>query len=324
MSRRLIISILAVLILGVVGGTAVFVINRLRGNQPSTTTENPTGSLQESDRGNQQVVNPTGDDDGDGLNNADEALWNTDPKNSDTDGDSYRDGEEVQAEHNPTIPSPGDKLPPGFVPGKDVNPLDSVATQPTAVDQFFVDNLDLSGPKENLTEAYSSRYKEGERSADTVAEFTRSQPVITQLPRPKDEAVLLLPADSAIALSSYLKTAGDLEIYTNTQYIADVVNGLLKENDPSYARGLALKVQLHQEKLIRTPVPPAAQNYHKLLLGYSELYIATLNQMAIWNDDQMKALLAIRQLEEINRRYVPVMQQELNRLRQLNLQNASN
>lgn len=49
--------------------------------------------------------------DNDGLTNKEESYWNTDPNNSDTDGDGYLDGEEVASGHDPLIPGPDDLLP---------------------------------------------------------------------------------------------------------------------------------------------------------------------------------------------------------------------
>jgi len=43
----------------------------------------------------------TNDFDGDGLLNADESYWNTDPFNPDTDGDGFLDGEEVLSGYSP-------------------------------------------------------------------------------------------------------------------------------------------------------------------------------------------------------------------------------
>ncbi|MBB5352238.1 putative repeat protein (TIGR03806 family) [Haloferula luteola] len=51
----------------------------------------------------------TGDPDGDGLNNAGELQWQTDPQNPDTDNDGQSDGEEVAAGSDPLDP---DSLPP--------------------------------------------------------------------------------------------------------------------------------------------------------------------------------------------------------------------
>ncbi|MEX2054940.1 MAG: hypothetical protein WD972_02050, partial [Candidatus Andersenbacteria bacterium] len=92
MPRRLIIGVLIVLILGIVGGTVVLVVQRLRGEDETDSTAPGTtpGTLQPADSGNQNITNPTGDDDNDGLSNADEALWNTNRTNPDTDGDGFK------------------------------------------------------------------------------------------------------------------------------------------------------------------------------------------------------------------------------------------
>jgi len=48
------------------------------------------------------------DTDSDGLDDWQEALWKTDFKNPDTDGDGTKDGEEVRSNRNPNIAGPGD------------------------------------------------------------------------------------------------------------------------------------------------------------------------------------------------------------------------
>ncbi|HYU65024.1 MAG TPA: thrombospondin type 3 repeat-containing protein [Candidatus Paceibacterota bacterium] len=50
------------------------------------------------------------DVDKDGLTNAEESFWNTDFQNPDTDGDGFKDGEEVASGHDPTVPGPNDKI----------------------------------------------------------------------------------------------------------------------------------------------------------------------------------------------------------------------
>ncbi len=50
------------------------------------------------------------DSDQDGLTDAEEKLYGTNPHNPDTDGDGYSDGAEVKAGYNPLKPAPGDKL----------------------------------------------------------------------------------------------------------------------------------------------------------------------------------------------------------------------
>jgi len=52
------------------------------------------------------------DSDQDGLSDAEEKTYGTDPHNPDTDGDGYSDGAEVKAGYDPLKPAPGDKLAP--------------------------------------------------------------------------------------------------------------------------------------------------------------------------------------------------------------------
>lgn len=50
------------------------------------------------------------DSDSDGLPDAAETIYKTDPFDPDTDNDKYLDGEEVKNGYDPTIPSPNDKI----------------------------------------------------------------------------------------------------------------------------------------------------------------------------------------------------------------------
>lgn len=71
------------------------------GNSSSTFPKPLTGSILEA---------VDQDVDNDGLTNREESYWNTDPNNSDTDGDGYLDGEEVVSGHDPLIPAPNDLI----------------------------------------------------------------------------------------------------------------------------------------------------------------------------------------------------------------------
>jgi hypothetical protein len=50
------------------------------------------------------------DSDQDGLSNAEEKIYGTDPNKADTDGDGYTDGAEVKSGYDPLKPAPGDKI----------------------------------------------------------------------------------------------------------------------------------------------------------------------------------------------------------------------
>jgi len=57
------------------------------------------------------LPNPSNDPDKDGLDNSQEAYWNTDYLNPDTDSDGYSDGEEIITGHDPRKEGPDDLLP---------------------------------------------------------------------------------------------------------------------------------------------------------------------------------------------------------------------
>jgi len=55
----------------------------------------------DDDAGDDDTVDPSSDDDGDGLTYEEETELGTDPDNPDTDGDGYSDGDEVEQNFNP-------------------------------------------------------------------------------------------------------------------------------------------------------------------------------------------------------------------------------
>jgi hypothetical protein len=323
MSRRLVIGILIVLIVGILGGTIAFVMQRFNENEvKGPAANNEQGNLDLADTGGPTLVNPNEDADSDGLTTAEEAIWGTDPANPDTDGDGYRDGAEVLAGHNPTIPGPNDKLPAGFLPGQNVRPLDAA---PLQVDQFFADGLDLSGGTANLTEGYNREYSEEKRTPDTLRAYVATQPIITRLPTPKSETVILQATDTPLVMAEYLDVAGDMSVFSAKTTIGQAIDDLYRNGDPGLIWGQAEAVRSHQQNLLAIAVPPSAANLQRLLLGYTELVAATYELMGKYNDDPVKGVLGLRQLEAIDQQYIPIINQEITRLeaRQQQLSSAA-
>lgn len=69
------------------------------------------------------------DADQDGLTDDEEALYGTDPRNSDTDGDGYSDGAEVRSGYDPRKSAPGDRV---------------VSTEEVAIEQMISKKANLS------------------------------------------------------------------------------------------------------------------------------------------------------------------------------------
>ena len=63
--------------------------------QPPVGENPPAGNNGDGNNGDDTDDDATADDDGDGLTNAEEDAYGTDPDNEDSDGDGYADGEEV-------------------------------------------------------------------------------------------------------------------------------------------------------------------------------------------------------------------------------------
>ncbi len=315
MSRRLIIIILIILIVSVLAGTVTLIVRSVRQNSNISDTEtgDQPGQLDLAPEGRPEIANPEGDDDADGLTNALEAVWGTNPNLSDTDGDGFKDGEEVAANHNPTIAGPNDLLPAGFKPQQNLQPL---AAAPLQIDEFFEDGLDLTGGNTNLTEAYDQKTPDKEKSVASMFAYAQDQPIITKLPAAKDSGILKASSDDANAVATYLNTASNYDAISNSVLFNTAMNGLIQTGNPSGIQNVATQVRIFQEKLLTLPVPNQALSLHKVLIGYTELLAATFDQIALWNTDRVKALTAIRQLDTIDRQYYPIIVNEINRLSQ--------
>lgn len=313
MSRRAVIGILILLIIGVLGGTIALIVSRFSTKQPPVTQTPQTSALPGSNTGGQQIVDPTGDSDADGLTNADEKLWGTNPNNIDTDGDGFKDGEEVQSNHNPTIPSPNDKLPTGFVPGQNIAPLEGSATSPTSFESFFADNVDLTGGKTNLTQEYGKSVPDKDKTALTFNNFIYSQPLTTSLPRIND-SLIIRAGDSSAELSQYLSVAGNLDQISDKTDFSLALTDVFESKNASGFQVLSDRAKAFEESIKALPTPPQALEYHKLIIGYSSLLTATFQQISNYPNDQVRALVAIRQVDAIDRQYYHIILNERARL----------
>lgn len=294
MSRRIVIGILIILIVGILGGIVAFTVYRLRGDTPPLPQATPI---------QQQLIDPAGDSDFDGLTNADETLWGTNPNTQDTDGDGYKDGEEVAANHNPTIPGPNDKLP----------ELTSSTPAQTSFDSFFADNVDLTGGKKNLTQEYARSVPDKDKSPVSLAQFIQSQPLNTTLPR-VDDAQIKIEKTTITSLAEYMLAASTIGILWDKSSMNTALNEFYDNRQVYGFVDIANQVyQLHNHVAGLT-VPNEAIRYQRILLGYCKLLIGTLLQVANYDADQARAMVAIRQLDAIDRLYFPLIAQEKQRL----------
>lgn len=310
MLRAVIITIVVIIVLTAVG---LVVSGLFVSPVPGSITASPSLDGSRQPGGDGQSLLDTTDSDSDGLPNAQESIWGTDANKADSDSDGYLDGLEVTNRYNPLVRSPGDKLPEGFVPGS--TPLAQLRAAPQAIDQLFEPGVDLSGGTTNLNEIYNSRFPTEQRNDVTLAQFVQEQPIVTQLPVLKNNVIRKQPQDTSVNLINYLQVADNDNILANKTALSIALQQLIGANNTSVISALAREVRLYQERMSTQPIPPAAEYTHRLLLSYSQLLAATFDQVSRWNEDRVKAMVALRQLEEIDKTYYPLIQLELSNLR---------
>lgn len=311
MSRRVVIGILIFLILAVLGGIAALVISQLNTPEESISpTPTPTSTLQ-------PALDPLGDVDKDGLSNSDEKTWGTNPTIADSDGDGYKDGEEVQKNHNPTIASPNDKLPVGFKPQQNISPLEPAAPSAQSFESFFSESVDLTGGSKNLSQEYAQTVPDEDKSPASLNEFITNQPIVTSLPTLNNNAIKVTENNSPIFISEYLNVAGNIDSISDKARMTIALNNFFESKNAYGFTTLAEAIKVSQSRIINLTVPQEAVQYQKLIVGYTELLAATLRQIGEYQKDEIKALVALRQLDAIDHLYYPLIIQERARLSNL-------
>lgn len=303
MSRRLIIIISIIVVLSILIALGLFFISSLNQQQ---ATQAPSGaSLQPALTSSPSAsVDPLGDPDNDGLTNAQESLWGTNPNNPDTDGDGYSDGKEVANCHNPLVPAPNDKLVNCSLGSAPKNTPSTASS-----DSFFPLPVKKIAENINLTQAYATAVKDSDKSPVTFSQFITNQTIITDLPQLNDAAIHV-QKDSQLALAQYMSVAGDINPITDKTRFQLAINAFLTNEDASQFGVFAATVSTFENTLKTLRVPPQASTYHKLLLSYSELLASTFSQISDYPHDQVKALVALRQLDAIDRQYYPQIIQQ--------------
>jgi hypothetical protein len=314
--RKSLLVVVIVVALLIIGGGAVIAVRTGGGEKTPAADDTASSSFgvlapaEESAQSAQRLA--AADTDNDGLINGDEAVWNTDPDNPDTDGDGYLDGEEVAAGHDPKIPAPNDLL-----AGMPAAPGATAPAAPLEPEQYLADDLDFTGGGHNLTETFTKQYGSAEQSPATMSAYAATQPVIDQLPKPRSNEAPATVQDTSAAIANYLAVADNDTALANSELLLRGQFDLLERNDPSTMLSLAVLVRRYREDLLGAAVPASALPVHDLLLGHSEALAATIDQIALYNEEPVRSMVATRQLETLDRKYYPLIRAEFVRLRAL-------
>lgn len=271
------------------------------------------------------ISSQTIDSDNDGLKDWEENLYKTDPWNPDTDGDGYLDGEEINSGHNPLVKGPNDNQ--VFYPlpvGDKYNITNKIFADFSSVlnsyieqkNQYAQDHPNIKSPKEYLSQTSSETLTEmfTRAMSDNENNWTiQVNAILEQLPEIFnieiiDNDIIITDDNSSKAINAYIqklfsviKSADFLLNETNLVLLKDSlisedfaqIDGLILTNDETIAL------------LLNYPVPSSIKNMHKQFLKLQitarNIFIS-LRSSAI---DPMKALVAAKELENIDDLWTP-------------------
>ena len=256
----------------------------------------------------------TDDSDHDGLKDAEEAVWGSDPYNPDTDGDGYLDGEEVLSGHNP-IQADDDSLAKqkeflglnstqrlaqaitgGILSGdlkKGIDPkifaqsVDSVAGATVYSTLAALEGVEVG---EDEIKISSDNSKEAQEKYLEIIFQSISGDIMNLVFNQSKELVLLFSAN---------QTAEAGQLYDDQQ----------KENIKTKFLNYALKFQKAYDELKETSTPSQWTATHKKVLALLKKLELYHRSIALSNDDSLKQTIILGNLQNVYLESQPILSQ---------------
>lgn len=242
------------------------------------------------------------DDDGDGLVAGDEQYWQTDPKNPDTDGDEFLDGEEILSGHDPRVPGPKDYL----------DRRQNLTQQTT---DLLVGGL-LSG--ELLPE-----HPEYQKTLDTFVRAVTEQYSSADVSRlvdlkvsaDSDEAKLEyfqafqkaypdLLGDMVGEIGALLSSVKDVRIADPESFTADSSRYAAFQQQ---ALLLADRIGVRAEQGRSIPVPPSFRRQHANIILTLQFLQSDLRRAAIMHEDPVLGMVALQRVIRLTLEALPLV-----------------
>lgn len=234
------------------------------------------------------------DDDEDGLKNWEEAIYRTDPRKKDSDGDGTDDGMEVAQERDPLIPGPNDQV-------SSSNPVENQLI-------FAPDNLTAV-----LAEKIGSRFivprivdPTKPLDLDIGQQLVEETVSLVPIPTPSfaEKDVLISQDDSIDSLRAYDKATDVIlsAAFKDIQKPAVVVfSEALQVDDLSKVSGLdkylaGYDYTLQKTKMLR--VPSSLVSIHLRYLNALSIQRESVKKMRFAEADVVKATLGAREFAE--------------------------
>lgn len=227
------------------------------------------------------------DSDNDGLADWQEVFYGTDPNNSDTDGDGTADGEEIDNKRDPAIPGPNDEL---------VNTRSIVKTEfdvPGYTPGSLTDNI-----SKNLFSNYLSLRSSGQINTQSSEAVANS--LVNEISQNTQIEVKYSNSDLNIVGSS----DEDLTNYANEIAIVWIdytrqLEALSDLSDDQYIAQSSLIYKAAADFMSKINVPNVAANIHLELVNNIYSFGASVGELAMYETDPIRTLIAANQNEKI-------------------------
>lgn len=249
----------------------------------------------------EQLVVENIDSDSDGLTDTEEErIYHTDPVKPDTDGDTYKDGDEVKTGHDPLVNESGNKS----------STQSATAVSSQEYNRFIAttpDDLSKIDPTKYLDDTTLQDLNSGNpssQSIDKLASLALSNAAISQtqgLPAVPDSALNITSASGKAAVQQYLLSLSSVLLplvpFTNPQEMTDYLVAAMG-GDSTKAQTLVAVAKKAEDQLKALPVPNELVEVHKKIIGIVQTFqqstTVLLNSDAVDSETGMVATNQLR------------------------------
>jgi hypothetical protein len=285
------------------------------------------------------IESQTKDTDNDGLKDWEEKLYKTDPLNPDTDNDGYLDGEEINSGHNPLVKGPNDKQ--VFYPlpvGDKYNITNKIFADFSAVanayleqkNQYAQDHPEITSSEEYLQQTTKDTLIEMFKRAMLYNDkdwIDQVNIILSQLPEifkieVTDNDIIVSTDNSKEAINFCVQKINS--IIESENFLLNEKNLLLLKNSLSNSEfaqidDLILMTDDVIARALIEPVPSSIKEYYKEFIKIQITIRNIFISLRGSETDPIKALVAAKELENINNLWKPFSSDTNNLTEQIKL-----
>ncbi|MDO8512829.1 MAG: hypothetical protein Q7S57_06175 [bacterium] len=232
------------------------------------------------------------DSDNDGLSDAMEALYKTDPNNPDTDGDGYKDGDEVANGYDPLIKSPNDKID-RLATRLGTTALTPLSTSPLpspSLTQLFVNKTGITPTDQNI-----------QANEAQINQFINETNARGILPIILDSDIKIITATGKTAIVKYLDT---LSLKTNAKLkavtpeeITTAFTTLTSKKDSAPLDKIIANLKNNTQIFRDVSVPKEVAELHKKYLSAVVALQTNTETLKNYQTDYVSVLVAASRIE---------------------------